>query len=54
MTPRAARRSANGSFEPVGVSPMPKKPTSVSILSASATAIETALCGHASFGPAGE
>ena len=53
MTPSAARRSANGSREPVGFSPMPKKPTSVSILSASATATDTGLVGQASVGPSG-
>ena len=36
-TPRPARRSANGSFEPVGRDAGAKKPTSVSSLSARAT-----------------
>ena len=36
-TPCAARRSANGSREPVGIMPTPKQPRSVSSLSASAT-----------------
>ena len=38
MAPSAARRKAKGSLEPVGFSPIAKKPTSVSNLSASATA----------------
>src|ERR1043165_1706228 len=45
MTPSAARLSAKGSFEPVGFSLIAQKPTSVSILSASATAIATASAG---------
>ncbi len=53
MTPSAARRSANGSFEPVGFSSMAQKPTSMSSLSASATAIETGFEGTASDGPCG-
>ena len=37
MIPSAARRSANGSRDPVGFSPIAKNAASVSILSASAT-----------------
>ena len=53
MAPSAARRSANGSFEPVGFSPIAKKPTRVSSLSASATATLTGALGHRSLGPCG-
>ena len=41
MTPSAERRSAKGSFEPVGFSSIAQKVDSKSILSASATATET-------------
>ncbi len=54
MTPNAARRSANGSFDPVGFSSITQNPVSVSILSASATATETGAVGTASEGPRGE
>ncbi|MBL6934548.1 MAG: TolC family protein [Alphaproteobacteria bacterium] len=47
------RRRAKGSFDPVGVSPMAKKPTRVSILSASATAMLSGAAGQSSDGPAG-
>ena len=50
ITPKAARRSAYGSFDPVGFSSMAQKPTSVSILSASATATETGSVGTRSDG----
>ena len=53
ITPRAARRSANGSFDPVGFSSMLQKPASMSILSASATAADTGAVGAASVGPRG-
>ena len=53
MTPRAARRSANGSLEPVGFSPMAKNPTRVSILSARAAATLTGAVGQRSRGPRG-
>ena len=53
ITPSAARRSAKGSFEPVGFSSIAQKPTSVSILSASATAIDTGSVGTRSVGPCG-
>ena len=53
ITPSAARRSANGSFEPVGFSSIAQKPTSMSSLSASATAIDTGSDGTRSFGPCG-
>ncbi|MCY1242377.1 hypothetical protein D9M72_553350 [compost metagenome] len=46
--PSAWRRSANGSFSPVGCRPMPQMPTSVSSLSASATAVLTEPSGSAS------
>ena len=52
-TPRAARRSAKGSFEPVGFSPIAQKPISVSSLSASATVIATLSAGTRSDGPCG-
>jgi hypothetical protein len=42
-TPCAARRSANGSREPVGIMPTPKQPRSVSSLSASATNLAGAM-----------
>ena len=41
MIPKAARRNANGSPEPVGFSPTAKKRVNASNLSASATDIET-------------
>ena len=47
-TPSAWRRSANGSFSPVGARPMPQMPTIVSSLSASATAVDTGVVGSAS------
>src|SRR3974390_634261 len=53
ITPSAARRSAKGSLEPVGFSPIDQKPTNVSILSASATAIATGSAGTRSSGPCG-
>ncbi len=53
ITPSAARRSANGSFEPVGFSSMAQNPVSVSSLSASATATETGSVGTSSDGPSG-
>ena len=46
ITPSAARRSANGSREPVGFSSMAQKPVSRSSLSASATAMATGSAGH--------
>ena len=51
ITPSAARRSAYGSFDPVGFSSIAQKPTSVSSLSASATAIDDRLGRHAIVGP---
>ena len=53
ITPRAARRKAKGSFEPVGFSPIPNIPTRMSILSASASAIELGRVGQISPGPTG-
>ena len=53
MTPSPARRSAYGSPEPVGFSPIAKNPTNWSSLSASATAIDTGALGAASLGPRG-
>ena len=53
IMPIPARRSANGSFEPVGFSPIAKNPASVSSLSARATAIETGEVGQESSGPCG-
>ena len=53
MTPSAARRSAYGSLLPVGFSSIAQKPTSVSILSASATATLTGSVGTRSAGPCG-
>jgi len=53
ITPKAERRSANGSLEPVGFSSMLQKPANVSIFSANATATETGSAGHASPGPSG-
>ncbi len=47
ITPSAARRSAYGSFDPVGFSSIAQKPTSVSILSASATATDDRVGRHA-------
>jgi hypothetical protein len=46
--PSAARRNAKGSREPVGFSPIEKKETSVSILSAMLTAIVTLSVGTSS------
>jgi hypothetical protein len=54
ITPNAARRSAKGSFDPVGFSSIAQNPVSVSILSASATATDTGSTGTASDGPSGE
>jgi hypothetical protein len=48
--PRADLLNAYGSFELVGFSLMPKKPTKLSILSASATAIEIFSFGTLSSG----
>ena len=48
-----AAQGDTGSFEPVGFSSMAKKPTSMSSLSASATATETGSVGTASDGPSG-
>ena len=48
-----ARRSANGSFDPVGNSPIAKNPTSVSIFSANASTTETSSVGQTSPGPTG-
>src|SRR5438445_1536721 len=48
MTPRAARRSPNGSLSPVGSSLMLNKPASESSLSASATAEATGPSGSLS------
>ena len=45
ITPSAARRSAYGSFDPVGFSSIVQNPVSVSSLSASATAIATGRSG---------
>ncbi len=53
ITPSAARRSAYGSLLPVGFSSMAQKPTSVSSLSASATAMLTGAVGTESEGPTG-
>ena len=47
ITPSAARRSAYGSLLPVGFSSMAQKPTSVSSLSASATATDDRVGRHA-------
>ena len=46
--PMAARRSANGSDEPVGPCPMAKSPQMVSSLSAMATTLPTAEAGRPS------
>ena len=46
--PMAARRSANGSLSPFGAWPIPKIPTKVSNLSASATAQLIVLLGKLS------
>ena len=54
MTPSAARLSANGSFELVGFSSIPKKPTKLSILSAIATLIEIFSFGTFPVGPSGK
>ena len=51
MTPNAALRSCIGSLLPVGFSSIAQKPTSVSILSASATAIDTGSVGTQIVGP---
>ena len=53
ITPSAARRSANGSFDPVGFSSIAQNRVSVSILSASATATETGSVGTESLSPFG-
>jgi hypothetical protein len=53
MIPSAARRSANGSFEPVGLMAAAKKPASASSLSASATTTLSGAVGQASSGPFG-
>ena len=53
MIEMAARRSAKGSFDPVGTMPTEKKPESVSSLSARATATLTGAVGTASLGPWG-
>ena len=53
MAPSAARRNAKGSLDPVGFSPIAKKPTSVSNFSASATATLTGELGQRSLGPFG-
>ena len=52
-TPCAARRSANGSRDPVGFSPIEKKATSASILSARAATTLSGAVGLESFGPSG-
>ena len=52
MTPSAALLSAYGSLLPVGFSSIAQKPTSVSSLSASATATDTGSVGTRSAGPA--
>ena len=52
-TPSAARRSANGSLEPVGIAPTAKHATSESSLSASETAHPVKLRGSASSKPSG-
>ena len=53
-TPRQARLNANGSFELLGFSSIPKKPTNVSILSAIATLIEIFSFGTFPLGPKGK
>jgi hypothetical protein len=53
MMPSAARRSANGSRDPVGFSPIEKKATTESILSARAATMLIGAVGQGSFGPAG-
>ena len=53
MIPSAARRSANGSRDPVGFSPIAKEGDNVSILSASAATMLTGAVGQVSFGPSG-
>ena len=53
ITPKAALRSANGSLLPVGFSSIAQNPTSVSSLSASATATLTGSAGTLSPGPFG-
>ena len=47
-TPKAARRSANGSEEPVGAWSTANRPQMVSSLSAQATAMPTAVVGSSS------
>ena len=53
ITPSAALRSANGSPDPPGLSPIRKNDTSWSSLSASATATATGSRGTESPGPFG-
>ena len=53
IIPNAARRSANGSLEPVGFSLIPKKPTRLSILSAIDTIMVIGSLGQSSVGPKG-
>ena len=53
ITPSAALRRAKGSLDPVGFSSIAQNPTSVSILSASATATDTGSIGTRSAGPCG-
>ena len=53
ITPSAALRNAYGSLLPVGFSSIAQNPTSVSILSANATATDTGSVGTRSFGPCG-
>ena len=54
MTPSAASLNAKGSFDTVGLSSIIQNPVKVSILSANATAVETADDGTMSVGPSGE
>ena len=53
-TPKQARLNAKGSFELVGFSSIPKKPTKLSILSAIATLIEIFSFGTFPVGPSGK
>ena len=53
-TPKQARLKAKGSFELVGFSSIPKKPTKLSILSAIATLIEIFSFGTFPVGPSGK
>ena len=46
MTASDARRSANGSFDPVGTCPIPKMPIKVSSLSAKASAADSGDWGN--------